>query len=186
MADSPVRVKDVATTQYGFKKRESVVRNKGTETLAINAIRQAGSNVLEVMTGLKQRIAELNETLLVDQGLKLDQVYDETEYINSAIALVRQNLFVGGSLAIIALLLFLRSLSPTFIVTLAIPISIVGTFLMLVIFGRTINVISLAGCAFAAGMVVDNSIVVLENIYRHRQMGEGRVDAALHGAKEVW
>lgn len=186
MGDSPVRIKDVATTRYGFKKRESVVRNKGTETLAINAIRQAGSNVLEVMTGLKQRIAELNETLLADQGLKLEQVYDETEYINSAIALVRQNLFVGGSLAIIALLLFLRSFSPTFIVTLAIPISIVGTFLMLVLFGRTINVISLAGCAFAAGMVVDNSIVVLENIYRHRQMGEGKIDAALCGAKEVW
>jgi hydrophobic/amphiphilic exporter-1 (mainly G- bacteria), HAE1 family len=185
-AAAPVRVKDVALAQYGFKKQETLVRNKGDETLAINAIRQAGSNVLQVMAGLKQAIAEVNETILADLGLQLEQVYDETEYIVSAIGLVRSNLFVGGSLAIMALLLFLRSLSSTLIVALAIPISIVGTFLMMVLFGRTINVISLAGCAFAAGMVVDNSIVVLENIYRHRQMGESKRDAALKGAGEVW
>lgn len=184
--DAPVRIKDVAQVLYGFKKQDNVVRNKGDETLAINAIRRAGSNVLKVMTGLQDTIVELNETLLADRGLKLEQVYDETEYINSAIGLVRQNLFVGGTLAIAVLLIFLRSFSSTLIVTLSIPISIVGTFLMLVLFGRTINVISLAGCAFAAGMVVDNSIVVLENIYRHRQMGESKVTAALKGAKEVW
>jgi len=184
--DAPVRIKDVAQVHYGFKKRDNVVRNKGDETLAINAIRRAGSNVLKVMTGLQNTIVELNETLLADRGLKLEQVYDETEYIDSAIGLVRQNLFVGGTLAIAVLLIFLRSFSSTLIVTLSIPISIIGTFLMLVLFGRTINVISLAGCAFAAGMVVDNSIVVLENIYRHRQMGESKVTAALKGAKEVW
>ncbi|MBW1773492.1 MAG: efflux RND transporter permease subunit, partial [Deltaproteobacteria bacterium] len=186
VGDSPVRVKDVAQVRYGFKKRSSVSRNMGNPVLAINAIRQAGSNVLKVMAGLKTAIKELNETLLVDMGLQLEQVYDETEYIDSAIALVRQNIFLGGTLAVLVLLIFLRSFSATFIVTLAIPISIVGTFLMMVLFGRTINVISLAGCAFAAGMVVDNSIVVLENIYRHRQMGESRVQAALQGAGEVW
>lgn len=186
VGDSPVRVKDVALARYGFKKRTSVSRNKGDPVLVINAIRQAGSNVLEVMNGLKAATRELNGTLLNDMGLQLEQVYDETEYIDSAIALVRQNIFLGGTLAVLVLLIFLRSFSATFIVTLAIPISIVGTFLMMVLFGRTINVISLAGCAFAAGMVVDNSIVVLENIYRHRQMGEGRVQAALQGAGEVW
>jgi HAE1 family hydrophobic/amphiphilic exporter-1 len=184
--DAPVRIKDVAEVGYGFKKRDNVVRNKGDQTLAINAIRRAGSNVLKVMAGLQETITELNETLLIDRGLRLEQVYDETEYIDSAIGLVRQNLFVGGALAIAVLLVFLRSFSSTLIVTLSIPISIVGTFLMLVLFGRTINVISLAGCAFAAGMVVDNSIVVLENIYRHRQMGESKFTAALTGAREVW
>ena len=184
--DAPVRIKDVAQVLYGFKKRDNVVRNKGDETLAINAIRRAGSNVLKVMVGLRTTITEVNETLLADRGLRLEQVYDETEYIDSAIGLVRQNLFVGGALAISVLLVFLRSFSSTLIVALSIPISVVGTFLMLVLFGRTINVISLAGCAFAAGMVVDNSIVVLENIYRHRQMGESKLGAALTGAKEVW
>jgi len=183
---APVRVKDVAEVRYGFKRQDNVVRNKGNETLAINAIRQAGSNVLQVMAGLREAIRELNETVLAEKGLLLEQVYDETEYINSAIGLVRNNLFVGGSLAVLALLLFLRSFAPTLIVALAIPISIVGTFLMMVLFGRTINVISLAGCAFAAGMVVDNSIVVLENIYRHRQMGESKMEAALRGTTEVW
>lgn len=186
LGQAPVRIKDVAGVRYGFKRQDNVVRNKGNETLAINAIRQAGSNVLQVMAGLREAIQELNETVLAEKGLQLEQVYDETEYIDSAIGLVRNNLFVGGSLAVITLLLFLRSFAPTLIVALAIPISIVGTFLMMVLFGRTINVISLAGCAFAAGMVVDNSIVVLENIYRHRQMGESKMEAALKGTGEVW
>jgi len=113
-------------------------------------------------------------------------VYDETEYIDSAIDLVRQNIFVGGALAIAVLLLFLRSFSATLIIALSIPISIVGTFLMMTVFGRTINVISLAGMAFASGMVVDNAIVVLENIYRHEQLGEPKRVAAARGTDEVW
>lgn len=184
--EGPVRMRDIAEVGYGFKKRESVTRNKGQEVLVLNAIRQAGSNVLMVMGGLKRAIEELNAGLLRERGLRLEQVYDETDYIDSAIGLVRQNIFIGGSLAVLVLLTFLRAFSPTLIVTLSIPISIIGTFLMLLLFGRTLNVISLAGCAFAAGMVVDNSIVVLENIYRHRQMGKSKWEAALTGAKEVW
>lgn len=184
--DAPVNIRDVALVRFGYKKQENVVRNKGIETLAVNAIRQAGSNVLIVMRGLKRAIADMNENLLADRGLFLQQVYDETEYINSAINLVRQNLYIGGVLAIIVLLIFLRSFAPTLIVAIAIPISITGTFMMMVIFGRTINVISLAGCAFAVGMVVDNSIVVLENIYRHGQMGESKEYAASSGTNEVW
>ncbi len=183
---SPVRIKDVALTKYGYKKRDVVTRSKGHDTVVLSAIRQAGSNELEVMAGLKKAIAELNKNLLADHGVRIEQSYDETTYIDSAISLVRQNLFIGGFLAIIVLLVFLRSISSTLIVTLAIPISIIGSFLMLVLFGRTINVISLAGCAFAAGMVVDNSIVVLENIYRHREMGVDKKAAAFLGTKEVW
>jgi len=186
IGDSPVNVRDVAQVRYGFKKQNNVVRNRGVETLAVNAIRQAGTNVLQVMAGLKTAIADVNETILADRGLFLQQVYDETEYINSAISLVRQNLLIGGILAIAVLLIFLRSFAPTLIVALAIPISITGTFMMMVLFGRTINVISLAGCAFAVGMVVDNSIVVLENIYRHSQMGESKGYAASFGTNEVW
>ncbi len=184
--NSPVRVKDIAVTRYGYKKLAGVTRSKGDDTVVLNAVRQVGSNVLEVMAGLKKAIADLNDTLLANNGIRLDQTYDETEYIISAIQLVRQNLFVGGSLAVIVLLVFLRSISSTLVIALAIPISIIGSCLMMVLFGRTINVISLAGCAFAAGMVVDNSIVVLENIYRHRQMGKKKAAAAFYGAKEVW
>ncbi len=186
VGDSPVRIRDVAEARWGFKKANSVIRNKGQETLAINVVRQAGSNVLVVMEGVKKAVAEMNATILADRGLSLEQVYDETEYIDSAIDLVRQNIFVGGALAIAVLLIFLRSFSATLIIATAIPISIVGTFLMMTVFGRTINVISLAGMAFASGMVVDNAIVVLENIYRHDQMGEPKRIAAARGTDEVW
>jgi HAE1 family hydrophobic/amphiphilic exporter-1 len=100
--------------------------------------------------------------------------------------LVRQNLLLGGSLAILVLLIFLRNFSSTFVIAAAIPISVIGTFLLMNALGRTINVISLAGMAFTVGMVVDNSIVSLENIYRHRQMGKSRAQAAFDGASEVW
>ena len=91
---------------------------------------------------------------------------------------------IGGLLAIVVLLLFLRSRASTLVVAVAIPISLVGSFLVMWLLGRTVNVISLAGLAFAVGMVVDNSIVVLENIYRHRQMGKSRFGAAYDGAKD--
>ncbi len=116
----------------------------------------------------------LNQEQLARRGLELVQAYDETEYVSSSIDLVRQSLMVGGMLAVIMLLLFLRSATSTLVIAIAIPISIVGTFLLMACLGRTLNVVSLAGLAFAVGMVVDNSIVVLENIYRHRQMGKPR------------
>ncbi|MEZ5590801.1 MAG: efflux RND transporter permease subunit [Gammaproteobacteria bacterium] len=111
----------------------------------------------------------MNETALPRQALTLTQVYDETTYIDSAIELVQQNIYIGGSLAALILLLFLRSLGATLIVSIAIPVSVIGSFVAMAALGRSINVVSLAGIAFAVGMVVDAAIVVLENIYRLRQ-----------------
>jgi HAE1 family hydrophobic/amphiphilic exporter-1 len=118
--------------------------------------------------------------------MSLRQVYDETVYIDSAIHLVVNNIFLGGFLATIVLLVFLRSASATLVVVVSIPISIVGTFLVVTMLGRSLNVVMLAGIAFAVGMVVDNAVVVLENIYRHRQLGKSRAEAALAGTREVW
>ena len=112
-----------------------------------------------------------------------EQVYDETVYIDSAIDLVQQNILVGGVLAALVLLLFLRSFSATLIVSIAIPVSVVGSFVAMALLGRSINVISLAGIAFAVGMVVDAAIVVLENIYRLRQSGHGRLSGRLSTAR---
>jgi len=142
--------------------------------------------VLEVMDGIYRAREELNEGILKERGLQLDQVYDETEYIYSAIGLVRQSIVIGGILTILVLLLFLRSGRSTLVIALAIPTSIVGTFLLLNLMGRSLNVISLAGLAFAVGMLVDNAVVVLENVYRRYQMGERRVTAAVKGTQEVW
>lgn len=182
----PVYVRDVARAELGYRKAVARCWHKGTHVLVMNVLKEAGFNVLEVMAGVRQAVDELNRDLLNPRGLALTQMYDETDYIYSAISLVRQALFLGGSLAIIVLLLFLRSFTSTLVIAVAIPLSVMGAFLMMTWFGRTVNVISLAGMAFAVGMVVDAAIVVLENIYRHRQLGKGHFQAAYDGAREVW
>ncbi len=184
--DISVYVRDVAEVRLGFKKLQAFVRQKNEASIAVNAQREVGANVLLVMAGLKEACRELNDNLLRDRGLQLEQVYDETEYIKSSIGLVRRNVVIGGLLAVVVLLIFLRSWRSTFVIGLAIPISAVGTFLMVTLLGRSLNVISLAGIAFAVGMVVDSAIVVLENIYRHWQLGEPPFQAAYKGTTEVW
>ena len=182
----PIYVKNVAEVRLGYRKARAEVFYQGTKIIAVNMIREPGANVLRVMEGVKGTVAALNEGLLAEKGLRLVHSFDETTYIESSISLVRQSLVIGGLLATLVLLLFLRSRTSTLIVAIAIPISVVGTFLVMWLLGRTLNVISLAGIAFAVGMVVDNSIVVLENIYRHRQMGKRRFAAAYEGTLEVW
>ncbi len=181
-----ITVGDIAEVSFGYKEPTGRIRQLGVPSIAINAVRETGANVIETMEGLRQAVAELNETDLPRADLKLLQVYDETIYIDSAIHLVRQNIYVGGTLAALILLLFLRSVRATLIVSLAIPVSVVGAFVAMAAMGRSINVISLAGIAFAVGMVVDAAIVVLENIYRLRQQGLPAAVAAYEGARQVW
>ncbi|MEQ8784753.1 MAG: efflux RND transporter permease subunit [Pirellulaceae bacterium] len=221
----PVYVRDVAVVRESFKKPDGFVRRYGTSCIAINAQRETGANVLNVMEGLRETNERLNNSILKDRSLVLTQVYDETEYINSAVGLVNQNIILGGALTVIVLMLFLhlgmRTLvfaplialsavaavwSPwlfvvtlalilgasfwyargALVVALAIPTSIIGTFLVLHLLDRSLNVISLAGLSFAVGMLVDNAVVVLENIYRRYEMGEDRFVAAERATKEVW
>ena len=182
----PVYLRDLGYAEIGYRKATGKPYYMGIPALGMNVIKEPGANVLGVMADVKARLATINAEILNPRGLELIQAYDQTDYIYSAVNLVQQNLLVGGGLAILILLIFLRNLSSTFVVAAAIPISVIGTFLLMNAFGRTINVISLAGMAFAVGMVVDNSIVSLENIYRHRQMGKSRAQAAFDGAREVW
>ena len=223
---APIYVRDVAEVKLGFKKATGVVRRLGESSISLNCIRESGANVLEVMAGLREANLEINQRILEPRGLQLSQVYDETDYIYSSIALVRQNIFLGGALTMIVLMVFLHldvrtllavplvvaaALAATYIspwfavpgllllvgvgfwfargallVGAAIPTSIVGTFLILGLLGRSLNVVSLAGLAFAVGMLVDNAVVVLENITRRCALGEGVRDAAVRGTKEVW
>jgi HAE1 family hydrophobic/amphiphilic exporter-1 len=182
----PIYVRDVARVELGYRKPTAKAYYKGEPMIALSAGKQPGENVLAVMENLKVAVERLNVELLASRGLRLTQVYDETDYIYSSIGLVRQSLYIGGCLAVVVLLLFLRSVTSTLVVAVAIPISLVSTFLLMLWFDRSLNVISLAAMAFAVGMVVDNSIVVLENIYRHRQKGKSRFQAAYDGATEVW
>ncbi|NKB77187.1 MAG: MMPL family transporter [Gammaproteobacteria bacterium] len=181
-----VVVADIADVKFGFKTPTSSIRLLGSPSLAMSAERQTGANVIETMQGLREAIDSLNQNTIPNAGLTLTQVYDETVYINSAIDLVQQNIWVGGSLAALILLLFLRSFRATVVISLAIPVSVVGAFVAMAILGRSINVISLAGLAFAVGMVVDAAIVVLENIYRHKEAGHSNLKAAYLGAQQVW
>ncbi|HEX9808273.1 MAG TPA: efflux RND transporter permease subunit [Alphaproteobacteria bacterium] len=181
-----VTVGDIADVRFGYAEPVSYRRYLGEDTITFDAARETGANVIETMRGLRNVIDELNEGILKKEGLYITQVYDETTYIDSAIALVRQNIWYGGTLAAFVLILFLRSWRPTLVVTLAIPVSVVGAFVAMALLGRSLNVISLAGIAFAVGMVVDAAIVVLENIYRYREMGRSPMVAAMRGTKQVW
>jgi len=192
----PVRLSDVATVVETYKEPTSFVRSAGKSVIAINAQKEVGVNVMEVMDGLKAAMARMNQPgdlldseaqrLGLQGGLSLRQAYDQTIYIDDALQLVQDNIVYGGLLAIIVLLLFLRSVKSSGIIALAIPISIVGAVAAMISIGRSINVISLAGMAFAIGMVVDNAIVVLENIFRHLEMGKRPLQAAFDGTREVF
>lgn len=223
---APVFVRDVATVRLGYKKPDGFVRRFGESSIAINATRETDANVLDVMDGLQATMAELNKDVLNPRGLQLTQAYDETEYIYSAIHLVKDNIFVGGALTMAVLMLFLHLevktllvipwimvtavmasvYSPWYfvltvilvlvsglwfargalVVGLVIPVSIIGTFVVLNLMGRSLNVISLAGFAFAVGMFIDNAIVVLENIFRRHSLGESPMVATVRGTQEVW
>ena len=181
-----VLVGDVATVEYGYKKPTARVRTNGYPAIAINATREVGANVIETMKAIREVVINLNEGLIGQEGLSFRQLYDETVYINSAISLVIQNIWIGGTIAVAILLVFLKSIRATVVVGLAIPVSVISSFVAMALLGRSINVVSLAGIAFAIGMVVDAAIVVLESIFRMREQGKNPTLAALLGAKMVW
>lgn len=177
---------DLAEIKPGFAKKNSVVLHNALPGIAIGVRPEAGTNILEMTNLVEEKYQWLNENKLAPEKLHLEWVYDQRFYINGAIDQIKQNIMFGGLLAIGVLLIFLRSLRATIVVATAIPISVVGTFIFLDLLGRNLNVVSLAGIAFAVGMLVDNAIVVIENIDRHRQMGKNAFDASLDGTKEVW
>ncbi|MAH84249.1 MAG: acriflavin resistance protein [Rhodospirillaceae bacterium TMED8] len=181
-----VTVGDIASVRLATKNPTSRIRFNGQPAMAVNAVREHAANVIEVMEGIRAAILELNAGPLSGNKVKLIQVYDETVYIKSSIRLVQQNIVIGGTLAALMLLIFLRSGSATLIVSLAIPVSVIGAFVAMAAMGRSINVISLAGIAFAVGMVVDAAIVVLENIYRFREKGMSPRESAYLGTRQVW
>ena len=154
--------------------------------LAVGVKPEPGANVLEMTSAVKEVVESLNDGILKENGVELEWVYDQRPYIEGAIDLVQRNIIIGSILAIIVLFIFLQSFSSTIIVAVSIPISIIGAFIIFAAAGRTLNVVSMAGISFAVGMLVDNAIVVLENIDRHRRMGKGAFAAAYDGTSEVW
>lgn len=181
-----VRLRDVASIEIRPVDRDSFVITKGSAAIATNAYRESGVNVLDVMDGLKQAVEELRAGPLARAGLTIEQVYDETIYIDRSILMLSNNLMLGILLAVGVLWWFLRRFRATLMVAMAIPVSLLAAFIALDASGHTLNVISLAGMAFAVGMVLDASIVVLENIVRLREGGMRGTQASLQGASQVW
>ena len=181
-----IRLRDLGYAELSTFEIKSYSYGRGIPNISLAVRRQIGSNVVEVKDRVEQKVEELNNGLLKERGLHMVLNSDDVRYVAASVVNVRKNLFIGALLVILVLFLFLRTPSATFIGAMGIPICTLAAFLGLLVSGRTINVISLAGVAFAIGMTLDNSIVVLENIYRHMAAGKQRRRAALDGVSEVW
>ncbi|MDX2177439.1 MAG: efflux RND transporter permease subunit [Candidatus Sumerlaeia bacterium] len=181
-----VYIRDVGYAALGTAKQRSLIRHNGRPALAMGVRHEPGTNLLVVMDEVKRVAIEVENEMLAPRNLRITQVTDDTEYVREATEMVYSNLFSGGALSLVVLMMFLRHLRSTAIVGVAVPLCIAGSLFMINALGRTINVISLAGLAFSVGSVLDCSIVVLENIFRHREMGKGPYKAAEDGIEEVW
>ena len=184
--DTKVTIKDIATVGFGYETANGVAMYLGKDGIFLGVQPNANANIVQLTTDVEKVVNELNVSILKNEKLKIQWIYDQRPYIVGSVDLVQQNIMIGGVLAVFILILFLRSISPTAVISVAIPISIIGTFIILDAMGRSLNTISLAGISFAVGMLVDSAIVVLENIDRHRKEGMSIGDAAYKGASEVW
>jgi len=183
VADRPVYLRDVATVEQGYKEREAITRVRGQESVELAVYKEGDANTVQVANRIRQRLDVLNESLPDD--IEIVKIYDQSTFISSAVDDVRLAAILGGLIAILVLYGFLRDSRATTIVGIAIPVSVIGTFLLMYTNDISLNIMSLGGIALAVGMLVDNSIVVLENIVRKREQGNGIIEAAQNGTAEV-
>ena len=177
---------DVAQARIGRKIQDRALLRNDEPAVAMGIIRQVGSNVPEISQGIREALVELEARFdRQGEGVAFDITYDENDYINRSISFVQTNLIIGAILAATILLLFLGSLRTVAVIAITIPTTIVTVFIVFLLLDRSLNVISLAGLAFAVGMVVDNAIVVLENVFTHMQRGKTTLQAAIDGTVEV-
>jgi len=177
-----VRLSDVAAVVDGFEEREAIARYDGAESVGILVFKESGANTVAVSESVQQTLDLLREQY---PEFTVEIASNQAGFIADSISNVVQALILGGMLAFVVLFFFLRDPRYPVAVALAIPISVVGTFALMEAFGVSLNIMSLGGLALGVGMLVDNSIIVLENIFRHRQAGMGIVEAAARGAEEV-
>ena len=177
-----VRLRDIATVVDGFAEREEIARYNGSESVGLLVFKEAGANTVAVSDDVQETLDLLREQY---PDFVAEIASDQAAFIDESISNVVQALILGGLLAFVVLFFFLRDPRYPVAIALAIPISVIGTFALMDAFGVSLNVMSLGGLALGVGMLVDNSIIVLENIFRHRQAGMGTLEAAARGAEEV-
>ncbi|MBR9926238.1 MAG: efflux RND transporter permease subunit [Gammaproteobacteria bacterium] len=184
--DSIVRLADVAEVRQGQSRLSQLSFYNGQPGIGMDLRRESGANVIDIKYAIEEEMAAINDSILRPAGMEMVLTADDVRYVEASVSNVWGNLLLGAAFATLVMYLFLRSARITFIGVIGIPFCTIAAFLGLMLTGRTINVISMAGIAFAIGMSVDNSIVVLENIERYRRLGLDRIESALRGVQEVW
>lgn len=179
----PVRLKDVASVRQGYKEREAIIRLGGKESVELAIYKEGDANTVATAEALRKRLEQIKATFPSD--VELTTIEDQSRFIEHAIADVKKDAVIGGLLAILIIFLFLRDGWSTFVISLSLPVSIIATFFFMGQLGLSLNVMSLGGLALATGLVVDDSIVVLESIAKARERGLGVLQAAIAGTREV-
>jgi HAE1 family hydrophobic/amphiphilic exporter-1 len=182
-AGVPVYLKDIAEISDATEDRRSVMRINGRQGVRMRVQKQSGKNTVEIAEGVRNEIARINQDT---PNLRLAVLDDQSKFIERAIFSVQEHAMIGSALVVIIIFLFLRNFRSTLIICTSIPISVIGTFALLYFGGYTLNTLTFGGLALGVGMIVDASIVVLENTYRHLEMGKDRMTAAIDGSEEVW
>lgn len=179
----PVRLKDVAQVRQGYKEREAIIRLGGKEAVELAIYKEGDANTVSTAASLRKRLEQIKATVPGD--VEITTIEDQSHFIEHAISDVKKDAVIGGVLAILIIFLFLRDGWSTFVISLSLPVSIITTFFFMGQLGLSLNVMSLGGLALATGLVVDDSIVVLESIAKARERGLSVLDAAMVGTREV-
>jgi multidrug efflux pump len=179
----PVRLRDVATVRIGAVNERVIARFRGEPSINLGVVKQATGNPLDLSQAVRAEVAKINETL--PAGMKITVVYDSSVFIEQSIHQVFQTIAEAVLLVVLVIFFFLRSFRATLIPLVTIPVSLIGAFALMYAFGFTINTLTLLAMVLAIGLVVDDAIVVLENIYRNIEQGMPRVEAAIKGIKEI-
>jgi HAE1 family hydrophobic/amphiphilic exporter-1 len=179
----PVYMRDIADVTDATEDRRSFMRIDGINGIRMQVSKQSGTNTIQVADGVKAEVEKINKEV---QGMKLQILDDQSRFIRRAIGSVQEHAMLGGILVIAIIYLFLRDFKSTMIICTSIPVSVIGTFALLYFGGYTLNTLTFGGLALGIGMIVDAAIVVLENTYRHLEMGKDRITAAIDGSEEVW
>lgn len=178
----PIRVRDVAEVVDGAADQNEIVRVNGSRGVYLRVVKQPGANTIAIVDSVRAALPNLRG---VPDNVRLAVSFDQSSYIRNAVASLQHEALQGGIFAVLVILVFLVSLRATGIVAVAIPLSVIATFVLLYFTGQTLNVFTLGGLALGVGRLVDDSIVELENIHRHLGLGQRRRDAVLAAAQEV-
>ncbi len=179
----PVYMRDIAEVKDSTEDFRSFTRINGKPGVRLSVTKQSGTNTVQIANGVREEIGRINQG---STGIRLSVLNDSSVFISRAIHSVQEHALIGGVLVMLIIFLFLRNLRATFIVFTSIPISVIGTFALLYFNGYTLNTMTFGGLALGIGMIVDASIVVLENTFRHMEHGKDRMQASIDGSEEVW